>query len=181
VVKALTQYLAQKASSNSSLAPLAELLSPSSGAQVGLILTERFINIPAQVIPPMYTMLLEEMTWAVQDKEPYTFSHYLILSKTYQEITSKLDEEDSRPKKKKKQAGAQDGETFYFHPEDEILHKYALAYTNFDYTRQDQNTSDSKRAFQDAGIKPQGHLILIDGSKFEEAVKAISDYINAQG
>jgi len=32
-------------------------------------------------------MLLEEIAWAQEEKEPYTFSHYLILSKTYIEVT----------------------------------------------------------------------------------------------
>lgn len=138
--------------------------------------------MPAQIVPPMYTMLLEEMAWAVQDKEPYTFSHYLVLSKTYTEVISKLDAEENRPKKKKRQEEGSTGETFYFHPEDELLHQHSIGYTNFDYTRQgDEGASDSKRAFQDAGIRPQGHLILIDGSMFEGAVKALGEYVNAQG
>ena len=56
--------------------------------------------MPVEVVPPMYSMLLEEIEWAVQEKEPYTFSHYLIFSKTYTETESKLDQEDSRPNKK---------------------------------------------------------------------------------
>ena len=84
------------------MAQLSNLLSPSTNSQVGLILTERLINMPSEIVPPMYTMLLEEIGWALEEKEPYTFSHYLILSKTYKEVDSKLDQEESRPTKKKK-------------------------------------------------------------------------------
>lgn len=135
--------------------------------------------MPAQVVPPMYTMLLEEMSWALAEKEPYNFTHYLVLSKTYCEVESKLDREDGRPQKKKRAAA--EPETFYFHPEDEVLQKHALAYGSFEYTKQgDEGASDAKRAFQEAGVRPQGHVVLIDGPRFEGAVKAVGDYLGAQ-
>lgn len=144
---------------------------------VGLILTDRLINVPSEVVPPMYTMLLEEIEWALQEKEPYNFSHYLILSKTYTEIESKLDAEDDRPKKKKKAAGGA-FQTMYFHPEDEILQKHALCSGGFDYsTKRDEGHSDSKRAFQELGIKPQGHAILIEASEFKSAVNEVAQFL----
>jgi len=177
VIKDLTSYLRTKCGTIPSLAGPSHLLAPSTQAQVGLILTERLINMPSEISPPMYTMLLEEIQWALQDKEPYSFTHYLILSKTYKEVESKLDAEESRPAKKKKKENAV-ADTFYFHPEDEVLQKHALAYGSFDYTKQaDEGASDSKRTFNEAGIVPQGHVILIDADKFEGAVKAVTDYL----
>src|ERR1700712_3773106 len=85
VIQTLTQYLQSKSSSIPALAGLSNLLSPSANSQVGLILTERLINMPSEIVPPMYTMLQEEIGWALEEQEPYTFSHYLILSKTYKE------------------------------------------------------------------------------------------------
>jgi protein BCP1 len=178
VIRALTDYLRSKASTKPSFAQLSNLLSPSSGAQIGLILTERLINMPAEISPPMYSMLLEEIQWALDEKEPYSFTHYLILSKTYKEVESKLDTEDDRPAKKKKKDQSGGSETFYFHPEDEVLHKHALEYGNFDYTKPgDEGASDAKRTFSDAGIAPQGHVILVEASKFEGAVKAVAEYL----
>lgn len=155
-----------------------QLLSQPEIPQIGLILTERLINVPAQVVPPMYTMLLEEIAWALEEKEPYNFTHYLIISKTYQEVESKLDQEDDRPQKKKKKAGNEGSETFYFHPEDEVLHKHALCYTGYNYTHETEGQSDSKRAFQELGIHPQGHMILIEASKFEAAVANLKEFLN---
>lgn len=171
----LIQYLKTKSLSKPQLQPLAELLSSPEIPPVGLILTERLINVPAEVVPPMYTMLLEEIQWALEDGEPYNFSHYLIISKTYTEVASKLDEEDDRPKKKKK---ARSFETMYFHPEDEVFHRHAICHSNFEYTtKQDEGHSDSKRAFQELGIKPQGHLILFESSKFAGATQDVSQYL----
>jgi protein BCP1 len=172
----IVQYLKRQAASNLSLGALSDLLSQPALPPIGLILTERLINVPAEVTPPMYTMLLEEIQWALEEKELYDFSHYLILSKTYTEVASKLDVEDDRPKKKKKAIAAP--ETFYFHPEDEIFHKHAICQGGYDYvTKQDEGYSDSKRAFQEMGIKPQGHMIFIEAPKFSAAVQEVAGYL----
>lgn len=176
-IASLVQYLKGRANSSPALAKLAELLARPPIPEIGLVLTERLINVPAEVVPPMYKMLLEEIQWALEEKEPYQFSHYLILSKTYTEVASMLDEEDDRPKKKKKAAN-DTLETLYFHPEDEVLHQHALCHGGYDYTtQQDGGHSDSKRAFHELGIKPQSHAILIEAAKFEGAVNAVAEYL----
>ena len=147
---------------------------------IGLILTERLINVPSEVAPPMFKMLLEEIQWAVDEKEPYTFTHFLMLSKTYQEEDSIVDRENDTTrnhKKQKKAKGKAGTETFFFHPEDEVLHKHAIAFGDFSHVKEaTDGQSDSKRAFQEMGIKPKGHMILIEASKLEGAVKAMQAY-----
>ena len=126
----------------------------------------------------MYTMLLEEINWALEENEPYDFSHYIIVSKTYEEIESQLDMEESRPQKKRKKSDQTGAERFYFHPEDEKFERHAMCSGSFEYTRQyDEGHSDSKRAFQEAGIRPVGSLIVIDKSKFEAAVNDVAEYL----
>jgi protein BCP1 len=174
----LIAYIQKKASANPSFSALSTLLSQSQIPPIGLVLTERLINVPSEVVPPMYTMLLEEISWALEEKEPYSFTHYLILSKTYEEVESKLDMEESRPQKKKKKNAAQESERFYFHPEDEVWERHALCHGTFEYThKQADGISDSKRAFQELGIKPAGSLIFIEGGKFEAAVKDVAEYL----
>jgi protein BCP1 len=129
----------------------------------------------------MYTMLLEEIQWAVQESEPYNFTHYLILSKTYEEIQSALPAMDEQPRSKKQKGGKAGGETFYFHPEDEVLHKHALGWASFEYdTPVDAGASDSKRAFQELGVKPKGHFVLIEAEKFEAAVGGVKAFLSGQ-
>lgn len=43
------------------------LFGPSSTAQVGLILSERLINMPVQVAPHMYRLLADEIRWALDE------------------------------------------------------------------------------------------------------------------
>lgn len=135
--------------------------------------------MPHEIVPPMYTMLLEEITWALEESEPYQFTHYLIFSKTYQEIESSLPSDNQPPSKKKKGGGQSEPETFYFHPEDEVLHKHASGWGSFDYeTPVDEGASDAKRAFQEMGVKPKGHMILIEAAKFSAAVEAVKTFLN---
>ncbi|PYH43822.1 protein-transporting protein BCP1 [Aspergillus saccharolyticus JOP 1030-1] len=182
IIKSLLTYLQQKSASNPTLSPLTALLTDKTPKPIGLILTERLINMPAEVVPPMYTMLQQEIAHAVADNEPFDFSHYLLLSKTYEEVQSKLDMEEARPQKKKKNSGGSKAERFFFHPEDEVLEKHAVCAGSFEYSRkQDDGHSDSKRAFQELGIRTKGSLILIEKASLEGAVKAMAEYVGAGG
>lgn len=166
------KYLVEKAQTNPSLAAIPSLVN--AGKHIGLIFSERLINMPSELAPPLYSMLIDEIEAAVEDKEPYEFSHYLILSKTYQELESKIDVESQKRKKAKG-----DSQIYYFHAEDEVLQKHAVAYGNFNYTKEDEVVADSKRAFQEMGVKAQGYLILIEAGKFQGAIKAVNDYLSA--
>ncbi|KYK59539.1 bcp1 [Drechmeria coniospora] len=170
-MKEVLGYLTEKARTNEALALVPELIN--GGKHVGLIFSERLINVPSEISPPMYSMLVDEVEAAVEDKEPYEFSHYLVLSKIYEEVESTLEMED----RKRKRAKGSSSSTFFFHPEDEVLQKHALAHGSFRYTKEEDAVADSKRAFQEMGIKASGYLILIEASKFGDAVKAVNDYI----
>lgn len=181
VIQQLTQYLSRQATKRGGDIGqvLPELLKLDNDAQVGLILTERFINMPHEIVPPMYTMLQEEIQWALEEKEPYNFTHYLIVSKTYSEVESSLRSDDQPASKKKKGGSGGEPETFYFHPEDEVLHRHAVAWSNFEHeTPVDAGASDSKRAFQEMGVKPKGHMTLIEAGKFADAVEAVKEFLN---
>ena len=132
--------------------------------------------MPSEVVPPMYEMLLGEISEAIKEKEPYHFTHYLIFSKTYREVRSLLNEEDTSKSKKQKKSGKRGpSEIFYFHPEDEILQKHSISFGSFDYAKEARG-SDAKRTFQELGIKPEAHLIVIEAAEFEAAVKALENF-----
>ncbi|KAI1192257.1 putative actin cytoskeleton organization and vesicular protein [Nemania serpens] len=171
-VAQIIDYLSEKAKTTQSLAPIPELLA--SGQHVGIVLSERLLNMPSEIVPPLYNMLVDEVKDAVEDEEPYEFTHYLIVSKKYQEIESTLDVEERKKKK-----GKQDTTLYYFHPEDEVLEKHAMAYGSYPFTKMDDAVADSKRAFQEMGVMPMGSLILIEASKFADAVKAVGEYLSA--
>lgn len=151
------------------------------GGDVGVVLAERLINVPSEVAPPMYGMLVDELEAAVEDHEPYDFAYYLVVSKGYREVESRLDREEQGPKTKKSKGKAKaSGELFYFHPEDEVLKRFSCAYEEFDYRKDEgEGMADSKRAFQEMGIRAVGELILIEKARWEECVKALGEYLGA--
>lgn len=180
-VAALTKYIVERASAGKELAHVVDVLgSMGEGKEVGLVVSERFINMPSEVSPELYRMLLEQIGWAIEDSRPYNFSHFLILSRTYTEIESKLDQEENRRSKKNKAVAGGEKEVHYFHPEDEIFQKFAVASGGFDYVKDEgEGAADSKRAFQEMGIRSRGHLILIEMGRMEEAARAANEYLNA--
>lgn len=172
VIADIVEYIGNRCKAVHDILPL---IHGEQGACVGLVITERLINVPVEVMAPMYRMLLEEVTWALEESEPYQFSHYLILSKTYRESQDSKQEDrgDLLKHIKRRKVVSKDRKLeFYFHPEDEVLHRYAVGYTTYDYMA-DVERSDSKRAFSDRGIKVQGHAILIKAIEIEAAAQAV--------
>jgi protein BCP1 len=173
-LKLIKDYLLSKVRKNDKMhATLSK-----AGAQVGLLFSERLINMPVEVAGPLYRILGEEISARQQsgkdsDKQ-YNLSHYLLWSKSYTETISKLDEEDDRPRKKGKQKQTANKEVFYFHPEDEILIKHASHHTSFPYSNAAPE-SDSKRAFHDFGIHPVGELILLTKDQLAKAIQEIQE------
>lgn len=55
-------------SSSAFHAQLSALLEAPVGPEnVGLVLSERMVNMPTQIVPPMYRMLQEELQWALEE------------------------------------------------------------------------------------------------------------------
>jgi protein BCP1 len=102
-------------------------------ARVGLVLSERLVNMPVQVMAPMYRMLSEEIDDAIPEVrcvswthircdvfQGYTFTHYLFVSRVYR---MSREEEDAQRHSKRYRATpqvTQDG-VYGFHPEDEEI------------------------------------------------------------
>lgn len=177
----LVEYIVERTGGSGPFAgDITALLDATSKAEVGFVVSARVMNLPVQVIPPTYTMLLEEIQWAIDDKEQYQFTHYLVLSKTYVERAATVDTEDvNRARQKKKKTTRPSPEMFYFHAEDEIMQNFASSVTTFPFKHNPGiGAADSRRAFHEEGIDPQGYLMLFDAAQFTAAVRALSSALN---
>ncbi|KAJ1650393.1 Mss4p nuclear export [Dispira simplex] len=181
-------YLIHKSQPNSvAHTLLKELLEPGASRRVGLILSERFLNMPPQITPPMYRMLAEEIQWAVEDKEPYEFDYYIIVAKVYKEVQSTVDEKDDdgdevggHPKGKHANKSRKKGKfldtTFYYQPEEELLERHCELY--FDYKLSKSSTvSDSKRAFNEFGILPARRAFIVPVAKMTQFVENLASFV----
>ena len=176
-MKSLIDYLCARLSLNPTQKVITDILKPSAPEHVGVVLSDRLINVPPEVAPPMYRMLQEEITWAIEEKEPYTFSHYLVISKTYQETSQDYSVEDDVPMKKKKklEPSQENQETVEdFHPENQVLRQHAMAFGDFPHLME-QATQDTGigKVMQELGLRPRGHVILCKASDFAAAIRAL--------
>jgi len=172
-VKSLIEYLLQKSTSDKTLDTfLQSILSPTSTGQVGLVLSERLINMPVQIVPPMYQMLLDEIKWALEENEPYNFDYLLFISRTYSLSPEELAELESRDVRSKRQKGPHSSPVdgiYFFHVEDELIQKFASHTLNYSFTSAQPREKD---AF---GLDTGGRLALVPAVHFQSLVAALSE------
>lgn len=180
-IKQLCDYIFKKTAANSEFnIILKKLLSKSKTTsntsqkelRVGLIVSERMINMPVEVVPPMYKMLLEEMSKDEDANQRHEFDYFLVISKIYHLVAANevSEEEELKSKSKKnKKSQTKQVEMDYFHYEDIVLEANSSYKGVYNYTNQNQET-DSRRVFTEYGIDPKLSLILLDRESLEKSV-----------
>ncbi|KAG0201506.1 Mss4p nuclear export [Mortierella sp. GBA30] len=175
VMTQIRDYVFTKSKQSEKLhAKLKDLLSPGSRKEVGLILSERFINMPVETAPPMWRMMLEEVKWAIDEGLPFNFEYYLLLCPTYHEVAPKIDLDEDVPKPTKKKSKTTEPTTFFFHPEEEMLQQYAEFTQDFKLTTP-PTVAESKNTFEDYGIAPARRMMLIHKDQIPEVVQLMTN------
>ncbi|KAK9276474.1 hypothetical protein L1049_006007 [Liquidambar formosana] len=87
---------------------------------VGLLVSQRVVNLPPQLLPPLYDALFDEVSWATEDepteelRKSFCFKFYLLVSRIYKHKNAD---------QKKGRSTVSDEAMIYIKPEDEIFHK----------------------------------------------------------
>ncbi|KAF5355869.1 hypothetical protein D9756_004339 [Leucocoprinus leucothites] len=188
-VKAIANYCLEKvaASGDQSFHSTLHALFSQNQHHVGLVICERLINMPVQVIPPMYKMLADELRQAMSENKPYNFSHFLFISRTYHlspEEESFLANSASRnhskakgsPKKSKTTPSQPMPEPppdgiYTFHPEDEAIRALSLHSLDYKYTTAPQEPRE-KDAF---GLDIRARMMLLPAENFEALVNRLQE------
>ncbi|KAF5175211.1 Bccip-like protein [Thalictrum thalictroides] len=88
---------------------------------VGLLVSQRVVNLPPQLLPPLYDALFNEVSWATEDepteelRKSFRFKSYLIATKIYKHKNA--------DQHKKTSKGLSEDPIIYIKPEDEIFQK----------------------------------------------------------
>lgn len=176
-VKGLLDYIMEKTKSSTEFnMVLRKLLDAkkstkddSKKLRVGLIISERMINMPVEVVPPMYKMLLKEMESAENAHEKYQFDYFLVISKIYRMVDAEVASDSAEKLQKRQKAKAEPGSDLdYFHYEDLVLEANARYHAHYEYSRKLQET-DSRRVFTEYGIDPLLSVILLDKKGLEKS------------
>ncbi|KAF6751302.1 p21-C-terminal region-binding protein-domain-containing protein [Ephemerocybe angulata] len=180
-IKALARYCLSKASDSPALHSTLQSLFSQSEKHVGLVICERLINMPVQVIPPLYNMLKDEVRNAVAQNLPYQFSHLLFISRTYHlsldeesQLENTLPASEARKKKgasKKRKSAAHDEANaqhvrpddgiYSFHPEDAAIIELASHTLNYTYTAPLPETHQEGRDKNAFGLDTRGRIMLL--------------------
>eukprot|EP00118_Oscarella_pearsei_P007014 m.33021 g.33021 ORF g.33021 m.33021 type:complete len:300 (+) comp31744_c0_seq4:115-1014(+) len=104
------------------------LLHGSDDGDTGLLLSERFLNLPPQIALPSYKNLLDDIDKAKKKGEPFHFRHFLIICKSYRETCTSRSLPQAKGKKKKGRAAAElnpNPSILFGNAEEEVLLKVA--------------------------------------------------------
>ncbi|TFK67662.1 hypothetical protein BDN72DRAFT_770445, partial [Pluteus cervinus] len=188
-IRAIGEYVLQKAqtSEEKELSEHLKQLFSQTEHHVGLVICERLINMPVQVVPPMYKMLRDEIGWANDDGEPYTFSHLLFISKAYHlteeeesAFMSNAPVKPSAAKKAKKAAasvpaGSRPADGLYlFHPEDDCIKQFATHTVNYAYTKGPSTPRDS----ESFGLDTRGRMTLVPRENLDALISKMEETYN---
>ena len=174
---------------NSGLVKELSSLLQNSKVHIGLILSSRVANIADEIAGPSYQMLIEELGWAVEDSEPYDFTHYLIISRSFKAENVENEEEEEEEEKSKDTNTANnknhsnnknkndaqkyvDSGKQYYYAEDPIFEINALKQASF--LSDIQTKERRKRDHTNAITSLEVFLMSKDG--FIKSVETMQDY-----
>lgn len=127
---------------------------------VGLLVNERFINIPPQIAVPMLESLQKEVQRAANKREGFRFDHYVMIVKLYQ----------NEKKNSKK-------EEIYSNGEEEVICEHALA--NFTYSVQSESDTALAGHWResDSTLVPYRKVLLVDANQLDSIIHSIKQFI----
>ncbi|KAH7103185.1 p21-C-terminal region-binding protein-domain-containing protein [Auriculariales sp. MPI-PUGE-AT-0066] len=173
-VSKLRSYLSSKCPQLASI-----LAQPPSGGHTGWVFSERLINMPPQVVPPMFRMLAEELQRLVAEGEPYAFDRLVFVSRTFvptQELEAnwvamtRAIESGKRLKDKWPQQQMAGRNVLPYHIEDEIIQQHASVTTHYSFTQ----PRDGDRTSESLGVEQAGCIMIMPTSKLPAFVEQMN-------
>ncbi|KAL4086642.1 hypothetical protein PRIC1_013704 [Phytophthora ramorum] len=168
-VQQILQYVAKKCPS-ADQSKLQQILSIKN---VGLVLNERMVNLPYQLVPALHSALHEDIEWAIENEDTeelrnsFKMDYFLILATCTEEKSGGA----SGAKKGKKTKTAYEQTAKFFHNfEDEFLEQEAELSFSFDtpLTERERVDKSSKTTV----------VMLLEREKHKAALASISAMIN---
>ncbi|KAK5851022.1 hypothetical protein PBY51_001848 [Eleginops maclovinus] len=145
-----------------------ELILNDTSKPVGLLLSERFINVPPQIALPLHKQLQEEIAEAQRTNMPSGRCHYcLMISKTCKEVSKTIPARGGAPK----------DEYLFINAEEEFFFEQAIM--KFQYSVQDESDSclSGRWSFDDVPMKPFRTVMLIPADRMPAIMAKLKEYL----
>ncbi|NXG31405.1 BCCIP protein, partial [Dromaius novaehollandiae] len=139
---------------------------------VGLLLSERFINVPPQIALPMHQQLQKELTDAQKTNKPCGKCHYyLLISKTFTEAAKS----NSKRREGKNQ---QKEELMFANAEEEFFYEKALLKFNYSVQEESDTCLGGRWSFHDVPMKPLRTVMIIPADGINAIMDKLKDYLS---
>lgn len=108
-----------KSCQDATIAKQLKVLVENKPEHVGLLVSQRVMNLPPQLLPHLYDALFDEISWATEDepteelRESFKFKKFILLSRIYKK----------KAQSRKVSTKNYEDDIIYVKPEDELLHK----------------------------------------------------------
>ncbi|GAV63433.1 BCIP domain-containing protein [Cephalotus follicularis] len=136
---------------------------------VGLLVSQRVMNLPSQLLPPLYDALFDEVSWATEDepteerKRSFSFKSYILISKIY------------KPKnitQRRRLSSDNEEAIIYTKPEDEIFHQLSSCSFSFALHTQQTSTHELK------DYRLMGLVMVVEADKISSFQSQLHSLIN---
>ncbi|KFO78079.1 BRCA2 and CDKN1A-interacting protein, partial [Cuculus canorus] len=139
---------------------------------VGLMLSERFINVPPQIALPMHQQLQKELTEAQRTNKPCgKCYYYLLISKTFTEATKSNS-------KRKEGRNQQKEELMFANAEEEFFYEKALLKFNYSVQEESDTCLGGRWSFDDVPMKPLRTVMIVPAVNINVIMDKLKDYLS---
>uniref|UniRef100_A0A6Q2WZ24 Protein BCCIP homolog n=2 Tax=Esox lucius TaxID=8010 RepID=A0A6Q2WZ24_ESOLU len=135
---------------------------------VGLLLSERFINVPPQIALPLHKQLQEEMAEAQRTNKPSGRCHYcLMISKTYKEPSNTVPARGAAPK----------DQLMFVNAEEEFFYEQATIKFHYSVQEETDTVLSGRWSFEDVPMKPQRTVMVIPADRISAVMDKLKEYL----
>ncbi|KAG7492670.1 hypothetical protein MATL_G00016780 [Megalops atlanticus] len=167
-VKDLVLSQCEKCCPHSVAEELEEMLNDTS-KPVGLLLSERFINVPPQIALPLHKQLQEEIAEAQRTNKPSGKCHYcLMISKTCKEAKKSVSGRGAPQKE----------ELMFANAEEEFFYEQATVKFNYSVQEEADSCLTGRWSFDDVPMKPYRTVMLIPMDKMDTIMDKLKEYLS---
>ncbi|KAM6897879.1 protein BCCIP homolog [Xenentodon cancila] len=135
---------------------------------VGLLLSERFINVPPQIALPLHKQLQEEIAEAQRTNKPSGRCHYfLMICKTCKEASKNIPA----------RGGAVKEEYMFVNAEEEFFYEEAIIKFHYSVQEEADSCLSGRWSFDDVPMKPFRTVMLIPTDRMPAIMDKLKEYL----
>lgn len=128
-----------------------------SNDKIGLLINERFVNIPLKIADPLLTSLGDELDKVKRKDKSYDFDYFLMISKMY-----------------KSKSGS---DIIFSNPEEQIFYDQCDVSFEFNVSSESDTAVSGKWTEDDVEMIPYRRLLLIKAQKLPSIVQQVKQFV----